>query len=112
MSILESILEEDEDVPELLGILSSLSEETIALKDSESSEFEEENLNEKVDLIATTLGSKPPTIPLREERLSLGVECVFKAKGVGMSGVRKISKNKRRQRRRIKKEKRVLSCVT
>jgi hypothetical protein len=112
MSILESILEEDEDVPELLGILSSLSEETIALKDSESSEFEEENLNEKVDLIATTLGSKPPTIPLREERLSLGVECVFKAKGVGMSGVRKISKNKRRQRRRIKKEKRILSCVT
>lgn len=112
MSILESILEEDEDVPELLGILSSLSEETIALKDSESSEFEEENLNEKVDLIATTLGSKPPAIPLREERLSLGVECVFKAKGVGMSGVRKISKNKRRQRRRSKKEKRVLSCVT
>mmetsp|Transcript_12693 Transcript_12693/g.15567 ORF Transcript_12693/g.15567 Transcript_12693/m.15567 type:complete len:1318 (-) Transcript_12693:43-3996(-) len=62
-------------------------------KSSESSEFEDLNLNEKVDLVATTFGQSPPIMPLREERMSLGVECVFKAKGVGWQGVRKKRKS-------------------
>jgi len=54
-------------------------------------EEQELNLNEKVDLITTTLSVKPPKLPLREECRSLGVECVYKAKGVGWNGVKKTS---------------------
>jgi hypothetical protein len=80
------------EMPGLQALESNLSEDTLALNSSSSNEFEDENLCEKVDLITTTLGKVPPSIPLREERMSLGIECVFKAKGVGWSGVKKIGK--------------------
>jgi len=89
-----------------------MSEETLALQNSSSSEFEDVNLNEQVDLIATTFGSKPPSIPLREERMSLGIECVFKAKGAGWNGVKKLSKSQRRNENRKKRNKTILQCIT
>ena len=61
-----------------------------------SSEYEDLELNDKVDLINTSLGPTPPTLPLREERLSLGVETVYKAKGVGWSCARKKSKKEKK----------------
>jgi hypothetical protein len=76
-------------LPDLQALDSTLSEETLALNSSSSSEFADEYLCDKVDLITTTISKSPPIIPLREERMSLGVECVFKAKGVGWSGVKK-----------------------
>jgi len=102
-------------VPGLEGVLSSCSEETLALNDSSSSsfDFDDVDLCEKVDLIATTLGSKPPAMPLREERRSLGIECVYRAKGVGWNGVKKISKMERRKKNRKKRKKKtILKCVT
>jgi hypothetical protein len=78
----------NDDLPPIVDLLSE--DSTIALGQSSSSmEFEDNRLNEKVDLVTTTLGSNPPVLPLREERMSLGVETVFKAKGVGWQGVRK-----------------------
>ena len=77
-----------------------LSEDTLVLN-STPSELENLELYEKVDLIITTLGSKPPTVPLREERVSLGVECVYRAKGVAWSGVKKNCK--RFNEKKIKK---------
>lgn len=93
------------DIPELQEIASSMSEDTLALNSSTSSEYGYLDLSEKVDLISTTLGAKPPSIPLREERVSLGVETVFKAKGVAWNGVRKkcrIIKRKKKAQRRTK----------
>ena len=93
------------DIPELQEIASSMSEDTLALNSSTSSEYGYLDLSEKVDLISTTLGAKPPSIPLREERISLGVETVFKAKGVAWNGVRKkcrIIKRKKKAQRRTK----------
>lgn len=76
---------------------------TIALGQSSlSMEFEDHQLNSKVDLITTTLGSKPPTLPLREERQSLGVETVYKAKGVGWQGVRKKYKAEKEKEEKLK----------
>ena len=89
-----------EGIPSLQAISGSISEEsTLALgspSSVSSSEYEDSELNEKVDLISTSLGTKPPLLPLREERLSLGVETVYKAKGVGWSCARKKSKKIKR----------------
>lgn len=104
-----------DDVPGLEDIMSSCSEETLALNDSSSTafDFDDVNLCEKVDLLATTLGRKPPSMPLREEMISLGIECVFKAKGVGWNGVKKISKMERRKNnRKITNKRTILKCVT
>ena len=73
------------DVPDLYSILteSEDSVDTLALaKTYTSLDNDEVHLNELVDLISTTIGGKAPILPLREERLSLGVECVLNAKGV------------------------------
>jgi len=76
-------------------------ESTLALGASsfssiDTAEYDCLDMNEKVDLISTLLDTKPPKLPLREERLSLGVECVYKAKGVGWDGVKKKSKVKKK----------------
>ena len=87
----------EDDKLHLLKMLSQ--DSTIALGQSASSmEFEEYGLNDRVDIITTTLGSKPPKLPLREERQSLGVETVFKAKGVGWQGVRKKYKAEKKEK--------------
>ena len=90
----------------------SLSQDsTIALGQSSSSmEFEEYELNSRVDLITITLGTKPPALPLREERNSLGVETVFKAKGVGWQGVRKKYKSEKKKKERAEKYCLPLAC--
>ena len=72
------------EVPDLATLLtqSEDSVETLALAKTFASDDDEVNLNELVDLISTTIGGAAPILPLREERMSLGVECVFNAKGV------------------------------
>ena len=57
-----------------------------------------------VDLISTTFGAKPPAVPLKEERLTLGVECVYRAKGVGWNGVKKNRKKYRRQKQAMQRK--------
>lgn len=55
------------------------------------------NLVNNVDVCVTTISSKPPTLPLREELPSLGVELVYNAKGTGMRGVRRTYRDAKRR---------------
>lgn len=55
------------------------------------------NLVNNVDVCVTTISAKPPTLPLREELPSLGVELVYNAKGTGMRGVRRTYRDAKRR---------------
>ena len=47
------------------------------------------SIAENVDICVTLVGNKPPVLPLREERLSQGVECIYNAKGTAQAVVAK-----------------------
>jgi len=53
-------------------------------------ESEAAPLSEKVDICVTVVGGEtPPSLPIREELRSNGVECIYNAKGVGQEVVSK-----------------------
>jgi hypothetical protein len=52
-----------------------------------------------VDICVTCVADKPPKLPLREELVSLGVEVVYKAAGVGVDAVRREAKRHVREYR-------------
>ncbi|KAI2503474.1 hypothetical protein MHU86_10943 [Fragilaria crotonensis] len=52
-----------------------------------------------VDICVTCVADKPPKLPLREELVSLGVEVIYKAAGVGVDAVRRESKRQVREYR-------------
>lgn len=54
-------------------------------------------LIDNVDVCVTTISSKPPALPLREELPSLGVELVYNSKGTGMRGVRRTYRDAKRR---------------
>lgn len=62
---------------------------TITDADAYRHECMNEDVLDRVDVCVTTISSKPPTLPLREELPSLGVELVYNSKGTGMRGVRR-----------------------
>ena len=64
----------------------------------EGDEYQDKySLVNNVDVCVTTISSKPPTLPLKEELPSLGVELVFNAKGTGMRGVRRTYRDAKRR---------------
>ena len=66
-------------------------------EDDYQEEDEEHNLIDNVDVCVTAISSKPPTLPLREELPSLGVELVYNSKGTGMRGVRRAYRDAKRR---------------
>uniref|UniRef100_A0A7S4J6K9 Uncharacterized protein n=1 Tax=Odontella aurita TaxID=265563 RepID=A0A7S4J6K9_9STRA len=54
-------------------------------------------VHDNVDVCVTCISDKPPTLPLREELPSLGVELVYNSRGAGMRAVRRESRRKMRR---------------
>lgn len=53
-----------------------------------------DNLSDNVDICITIVGGEAPTLPLREEVLTNGIELIYNARGIGQAAV---SKEKKRQ---------------
>jgi len=88
-----------------------------------------EGFHDNVDILFSIVGGqKPPKLPLREERQSHGIECIYDAKGIGHAVVSKEKKRKeailmeklnrverklekKRSFRRTKKRKRALAMI-
>jgi hypothetical protein len=60
--------------------------------------------SDDVDICVTCVTNKPPRLPLREELVSLGVEVIYKASGVGARAAQKESKRAVKDLRKIAKE--------
>ena len=59
-----------------------------------------------IDICVTCVGSKPPVLPLREERISLGIEMVYNARGVAARGALVDADQSRRKKKRWLRRKR------